>query len=445
MHNLKARVGQLPQSYGVYYKNTLVALCHAMEDHILETQNQPLVLASFQKGKWYLQEAKRYRDIAHSAREVVILFAEESGFPQEQATNVHLVPLASDDPVTQEWNLVIYARDYQAMVLCQELSESDYGVGGLPREDSERKFYGLWTFDRHLVAEALAVHLERIARYNTPLAEQLGQTLADIIQSPAGPHTDMNVVVSRIVNYLQTSQLELVTLNRQRQAYEQLESQENKLHKNLTANKLQAFLRMAQRVDDQDPYNPSASWQVAALAETLGQLLDLASLSLRRLRLAGVLFRLGLAQVPPEVFLKAERERNDSESALWNNHPQIAAKLLQTMPELGAVTHIIAHQKEWWDGTGRPDGLQGEDIPLEARVLGLVATFQRLLQPRGTRPGYDLAEALSYCQKSSGTRWDPHLVEVLTHVVKLSQMGLLQLPTRPQGVPSAWVGEGLSG
>jgi len=255
----------------------------------------------------------------------------------------------------------------------------------------------------------------------------------------------MDIVVSRIVNYLQTSQVQLVTLNRQRQVFEQLESQENKLNKNLTANKLQAFLRMAQHVDAQDPYNPNASWQVAALCETLGQLLDMPSLALRRLRLAGLLFRVGLAQMPPEVFLKTEQDRTKSESLLWSTHPQIGAKLLQAMPELNAVTRILLHQKEWWDGSGKPDGLRGEAIPLESRVLGLVATFQRLIMPRGHRAALSLSTALSRCQEGNGTRWDPRLLEVLSHLVRLAEMGLLVLPTRPQGVPSIWIGEAING
>ncbi|WP_218080431.1 HD domain-containing phosphohydrolase [Anthocerotibacter panamensis] len=446
LHQLRARVGQLPQNYGVYYKNTLVALCHAMEDHILETKNHPLVLTTFQRGKWYLQEANRYRDLAHCAHEVVIMATPDSGFLQHETAllpNVHLVGLDPEDPVTQEWNLLILARDYQAMVLCEELSIADYGKEGMPAEDSERKFYGLWTFDKHLVEEALQIHLDRVHRYNPALVPHLQATIERIAQEPLTHHTDMNVVVSRIVNYLQTSQMQLVTLNRQRQVFEQLESEGNKLNKNLTANKLQAFLRMAQHVDDQDPHNPNASWQVAALCETLGQLLDLPSLALRRLRLAGLLFRVGLAQMPPEVFLKSERERNDSESAMWNAHPQIAARLLQSMPELNAVTRIITHQKEWWDGTGRPDGLRGEAIPLESRVLGLVASFQRLTMPRGSRPVLSLGDALARCQELSGTRWDPQLVALLTHVVKLAQMGLLKLPTHPQGV--SWLAESIHG
>ena len=67
--------GQLPSSYGVYFKNTLVALCHALEDHIQEAsaaspEHQPLVLVTFQQGKWYLQEADRYFELAQCSQHV---------------------------------------------------------------------------------------------------------------------------------------------------------------------------------------------------------------------------------------------------------------------------------------------------------------------------------------------------------------------------------------
>ncbi len=58
-----------PIRFGVYYKNTLVSLCHALEDHILTDNGTPLVITAFQQGKWYLQEAQRYADIAQCSRE----------------------------------------------------------------------------------------------------------------------------------------------------------------------------------------------------------------------------------------------------------------------------------------------------------------------------------------------------------------------------------------
>ncbi|MEO0687940.1 MAG: DICT sensory domain-containing protein, partial [Cyanobacteria bacterium J06649_11] len=69
-----------PIRYGVYFKNTLVALCHALEDHILEDNSKPLVITAFQQGKWYLEEAERYADIAKRSHQIAIMAAPDSGW-----------------------------------------------------------------------------------------------------------------------------------------------------------------------------------------------------------------------------------------------------------------------------------------------------------------------------------------------------------------------------
>ena len=117
-----------PLNLGVYYKNTLVALCHALEDFILESDSRPLMITAFQRGKWYLQEAERYGDLAEKSQQIAIMAASDAGFdshPTSKKSNVALVKLNNDDPVTQEWHLMILSPTYTAMVLCQELSEAD--------------------------------------------------------------------------------------------------------------------------------------------------------------------------------------------------------------------------------------------------------------------------------------------------------------------------------
>src|SRR6478672_4612937 len=125
-----------PLNFGVYYKNTLVALCHALEDCILTSSSAPLVIAAFQRGKWYLQEADRYGDIAKRSRQIVIMAAPDSGFAEHatsQRANVELVGLEAGDPVAQEWHLIILSPTYTAMVLCQELSAADYAAEGVQK------------------------------------------------------------------------------------------------------------------------------------------------------------------------------------------------------------------------------------------------------------------------------------------------------------------------
>lgn len=156
------RGSQRPLNLGVYYKNTLVALCHALEDFILNSRSAPLVITAFQRGKWYLQEAERYGEIAKQASQVAILAAPDTSFsehPTSKLANVELVSLDPSDPVAQEWHLIILSPTYTAMVLCQELSAEDYGQQGQPTEDLERKFYGFWTFEPALVQELSLIHI----------------------------------------------------------------------------------------------------------------------------------------------------------------------------------------------------------------------------------------------------------------------------------------------
>ncbi|MEG4576596.1 DICT sensory domain-containing protein [Microcoleus sp. N3A4] len=440
--------GKLPSSYGVYFKNTLVALCHALEDHILQTSGgedievKPLVLVTFQQGKWYLQEADRYLDIANASRRVVIGAVADSGFATHktgQLENVSLINLDPIDPVVEEWNLIILAPTYKAMVLCRELSAQEYLPEGKPEVDTERKFYGLWSFDQSLVSAAAEIFIEQTRHYNSPLADSLVEMHHSILATKGPPLADTSGVVSRIVTYLQSSQQQLVAINRQTRELWELEGQALRVSRNLNANKLQAFLRMAQRVDERDTSNPTASLQVAALSETLGQLLDLPALQLRRLRLAGLLFRVGLVSAPNEVFDRTPDAFDQATLAFWRDRSFIGCQLLQAMSELSPVAEIVKHKLEHWDGSGRPEGLRAEAIPVASRILGLVAYFQELTQPRGDRPALSLSEALEECRELSGIRFDPALVETLSNVVRLAEMGLMELPNRPSQLPNVWL------
>jgi uncharacterized protein YjbI with pentapeptide repeats/DICT domain-containing protein len=448
LYNLREKLeqdsadGNLPETFRVYFKNTLVAICHAMEDHILRTgakaKDLPLMITTFQQGKWYLEEAERYQELAQHAQDIVIMAVEGSGFAQHPTgslENVHLLRLATDDPVAEEWNLIILAPDYAAACLCQELTDEDYGPEGRPEEDLERKFYGLWTFDEALVYQSAHIALDRIGVYDSQLEKSMRERVEAIHKIDTTKQEDLSSVIAQIVANLQETEDKLFAYSAETERL----LQPTPAGRNLTANKLQAFLRIAQQVDAKDPYNPMASLQVAALAETLGQMLQLPPLTIRRLRLAALLHRVGLAQASQTIFLKAEQDRTEQEQEIFDNHPLQGVKLLGAMPELNAVTQIIAREKEAWDGSGKPDGLKGEEIPLGSRILRLVIRFQKMTHPRGTRPAFSLGEAFARCQEDAGRLWDPKLVETLGHVVRLAEMGFLNMPTRPQAIPSSWL------
>ncbi len=427
--------GKRPLNFGVYYKNTLVELCHALEDAILSTATTPpLVIAAFQRGKWYLQEADRYAELAEKSEQVVILAAEDAGFwdhPTSQRSNVRILQLDLEDPVAQEWHLMILAPSYAAMVLCQELPASDRTQ--LAGEDLERKFYGFWTFEAGLVQEAIELAIAHVGMYDPNLQTRLQSQLTAILEAqPSVPQDDLGEVVARIVDYLQVNQSHHPSAQ---------------LDDNLTANELQALLRMAQIVDQTDLDNPMAAAEVATLAEAMGQILDLPAWQLNRLRLAGLLHRLSFqaqdlsADLPEEITL-SDRDATAAPACSLSSSRQA----LRTMNRLRAIAAIVDCSHECWNGCGHLHGLQGENIPLESRILGLVVAFQRQLvaQRRAldlSAPAPDLSftEALATCQQEAGTRWDPELVKTLEVLVSSFQQGLFLSITPPKIAASNWM------
>lgn len=423
-----------PIHFGVYYKNTLVSLCHALEDHILTKDNGPVVITAFQQGQWYLQEAQRYADIARHSREIVIMAAADAGFaehPTGKLPNINLVGLASDDPVAQEWHLIILASDYTAMVICQELSASDYGKDGLPTCDLERKFYGLWTFEPELVEETAELVIAHIKDYHPELGLKLSQ-YKQSIHPKLCPGEEVATVVSRVVDYLKIGQSNLPIISPSHQKF---------LDHNLVSNEIQAFLRMAQLIDLADTRNPLATSEVASITETMGQLLDLPAWQIKRLRLAALLHRLDPLQ-KAESLITPNHLKNTYEEVTPRCPlacPLVpAAQALRIMPRLRAIAQIITHQSEWWNGTGEPAGLAGDDIPLESRILSLVAEFQLQVNQYkySGKEGVEIfTQSLEQCQKQQSTRFDPQLVDTLALLVMGLQQGL-DLPIMTPNVTS---------
>lgn len=416
--HLQGQPGKSPLNYGVYYKNTLVALCHALEDSILTSDSSALMVTAFQRGKWYLQEADRYGQIADRARQIVILAAPDSGFldhPTSQRPNVAIVSLKPNDPVAQEWHLMILSPTYTAMVLCQELTLEECGASGVPETDLERKFYGFWTFEPELVRETIELAIDSIEAYDTSLRDLLREQVKNIVEEAKHSESRANLseIVSRVVHYLKTSQQDLVEhIESRSSAYQKA------LDRNLVSNELQAFLRMAQLIDLTDTVNPNAATEVSCLAEMMGQLLDLPAWQIKRLRLAGLLHRLDYL---PGV--SHPRSAQDNSAPCCPLRP--AAQVLRTMPQLGAVAKIVAHQTEYWNGSGQPAGLTYDAIPLESRILGLVIYFQqRLVQRMVEMPQEQaLQTALGDCQAQTEL-WDPKLLQTLMLLVMGLQQGM---------------------
>ncbi len=168
-------VQQVPQlKPQIYFKSSLTALSHAMEDQVLAGTDQPLVIASFQQERFYRQEAHRYRRIANLTSQVYVLAAPETEF-KNSSEYYETVAFNAEDTLSKEWNLLVLGKQYSSCLICYERGNSGkYNeTSKFIEMDQARRFEGIWTFDRQVCAQAAALLLHRIQGYRPELEEKI--------------------------------------------------------------------------------------------------------------------------------------------------------------------------------------------------------------------------------------------------------------------------------
>jgi len=211
----------------VYFKASLTALSHAMEDQVLAGSDQPLVIASFQREHFYRTEAHRYRRIAERTSQVYVLAAPEAEF-KNSSDYYETVAFEPADALSKEWHLVVIGQNYASCLVCTEKSTAVQKL--INQEiDSSRRFEGIWTFDRKVSNQAAELLLNRIEVYRPELAAKITeakfQYLRDSFAVSAGLNqnsANSDAFVQRLATYLQAGQYKLL------KAYRSLSAQEKK-------------------------------------------------------------------------------------------------------------------------------------------------------------------------------------------------------------------------
>ncbi len=112
---------------------------------------------------------------------------------------------------------------------------------------------------------------------------------------------------------------------------------------------------------------------------------------------------------------------DEEEWKIMRLHPDIGARIVAGIPFLQDTIPLIRHHQERWNGTGYPDGLQGEEIPILARMFAIVDAFDALTSKRPYRKKISTQEAIEYLREQSGILFDPNMIDVFEKVVMESQ------------------------
>ncbi|HVZ17834.1 MAG TPA: HD domain-containing phosphohydrolase [Terriglobales bacterium] len=163
-------------------------------------------------------------------------------------------------------------------------------------------------------------------------------------------------------------------------------------------------------VESRDPYTGGHCERLARYATQLGQYLGLGEEELVALRRGGYLHDLGKITVPDEI-LKKGSNLTAAEWEIMRQHPITGESICRPLKSLKDVLPIIRHHHEHWNGSGYPDGLKGEEIPLLARILQIVDVYDALRTKRPYKPALAHEDAARVMRNEAAAgRWDANLV-----------------------------------
>jgi putative nucleotidyltransferase with HDIG domain len=177
---------------------------------------------------------------------------------------------------------------------------------------------------------------------------------------------------------------------------------------------------LAEAVDKRDPFTARHSHKVKEIAVDIGRVMRLSDSDLEALEWGGLLHDVGKIGVPDNVLKKPERLTRD-ERMIMNSHPVLGAEIIAPVTKLARELPIIRHHHEWYNGSGYPDRLIGDEIPKLARVLHVADAFEAMTAARPYRmTPLTNEQALAELRKFAGVQFDPIVVDafVRTHHVE---------------------------
>jgi HD-GYP domain-containing protein (c-di-GMP phosphodiesterase class II) len=174
---------------------------------------------------------------------------------------------------------------------------------------------------------------------------------------------------------------------------------------------------LANALEANDEYTSTHARWITDLSMRVGRELGLDERALKCLELGALLHDIGKIGIPSDVLSKPGR-LTAAQRKLVQTHPELGERIIAPIDRLQVVRPIVRHCHERWDGRGYPDGVAGEDIPLESRIIFVCDAYHAMTTDRPYRRRLSHREALRRLAEGSGSQFDPHVVEVALRVLE---------------------------
>lgn len=173
----------------------------------------------------------------------------------------------------------------------------------------------------------------------------------------------------------------------------------------------ETIMVLGQVIELRDEYTGGHTKRVTRYALLLGEAANIHPDDLELLRTGAPLHDIGKIGIPDSI-LRKDGPLSTEEVSHMRKHVELGGEILASIPSLAKTATMARHHHEWWDGSGYPDGLKGEEIPLMARILAIADVFDALTSMRPYRKPLRLGDAMAEMEKLAGSQFDPRLFEL---------------------------------
>ncbi|OGW30148.1 MAG: hypothetical protein A2X56_13185 [Nitrospirae bacterium GWC2_57_13] len=182
---------------------------------------------------------------------------------------------------------------------------------------------------------------------------------------------------------------------------------------------------LAAASDARDPYTHGHSVRVSVLSMLLGRELGLDAKDLEKIEVACLFHDIGKIKIP-DAILRKQGKLDPDEHREMMRHTEYGADLLSKAPSLHKYIPPVRHHHEWFNGSGYPDGLQGDAIPLAASIISVADTYDAMTSNRPYRDAFSEAKTFGELESFSGRQFNPELVKVFIRIMERHVVGRSQ-------------------
>ncbi|MBA7555879.1 Cyclic di-GMP phosphodiesterase response regulator RpfG [subsurface metagenome] len=170
-------------------------------------------------------------------------------------------------------------------------------------------------------------------------------------------------------------------------------------------------------IEARDPYTAGHQNTVSQLAVAIAQEMKLPENKIEGIQIAALVHDIGKINIPAEILSKPSK-LNEMEFSLIKNHPKVGYDILRKIDFSWPVAKIVLQHHEKIDGSGYPQGLKGEKILLEAKIIGVADVVEAMSSHRPYRPSLGIDKALEEISQNRGTLYEPEVVDACLKLFK---------------------------